>query len=223
MQVASGPFSGMRYLDQSFASVLEPKLLGIYEQELHQTIEEAVRMEFSKVVDIGAAEGYYAVGLAMRLPRAGVWAFEAEEAGRAMLRQLVEINNVSDRVTIKGRCLTSDLAGLIRGGERILIVCDVEGAEEILLDPEVVPGLRQAHMLVELHAKSVPGIGELLARRFADTHHIQTVLQEVRTAADYPYQSFPVNWFPLVYVEKAVSEFRQPWEDRMSWLWMKPR
>lgn len=222
LHVASGPFQGMHYIEESFASVLEPKLLGIYEHELHQAIEAAVSMEPTRVIDIGAAEGYYAIGLARRLPQATVYAFEADKLARTLLKRVAEINNVASRVHIFGLCQPENLEELINVGEEILLICDVEGAEATLLDPEVISGLQVAHILVELHSKKSPGIQELLTKRFRTSHTICRIEQQPRSVLDYPYREFPVNLFPKVYIENAVSEFRQPWEDWMTWLWMVP-
>src|SRR5712672_3591091 len=65
--VQQGPFRGMRYIDRALCSTLVPKWLGIYEREVGGCIEEAITLPFQTVVDIGAAEGYYAVGLALRM------------------------------------------------------------------------------------------------------------------------------------------------------------
>jgi len=223
LRVVSGPFQGMQYIEQSFASVFEPKLLGIYERELHETIEEAVRLGFTQVVDVGAAEGYYAVGLALRLPKATVWAFEKNERARSLIRLIAERNNVSDRVHAMGLCRTEDLAAIMPDNEKTLVVCDAEGAEATLLNPQLIPGLRDSCLIVEVHTKTAPGVVEILRNRFSSTHHIRTIEQQARTELDYPYQSFPVTFFPRAYIENAVSEFRQPWQNWMIWFWMKPK
>jgi len=69
--VASGPFRGMRYVARAYHSAYHAKLLGTYEMELHGIVEELCRETPGIIVDVGAAEGYYAVGLAMRLPGGG--------------------------------------------------------------------------------------------------------------------------------------------------------
>src|SRR6478672_6897407 len=65
--VQHGPFKGMKYPGvNSVGSALIPKLLGSYERELHPLIDSICAGQYDQVVDIGCAEGYYAVGLAMR-------------------------------------------------------------------------------------------------------------------------------------------------------------
>src|SRR5437867_9200516 len=103
-RIRQGPFAGMRYAENSVGSAYLPKLLGIYERELNPFIEQACALKFPLIVDIGAAEGYYAIGLALRNPQARVIAFEMEERGQSALRQMAGLNGVAARVTIYGKC-----------------------------------------------------------------------------------------------------------------------
>src|SRR6516164_6432959 len=61
--VLSGPFAGLRYLDEPIWGPIEPKWLGTYEQELLPVIQQIIQTPYSTIIDIGSAEGYYAVGL----------------------------------------------------------------------------------------------------------------------------------------------------------------
>src|SRR5262245_12927877 len=53
-----------------------PKLLGTYEVELQPLFEQIVAASPLTVINVGAAEGYYAAGLAVRCPAACVIAYE---------------------------------------------------------------------------------------------------------------------------------------------------
>src|SRR5918997_1281919 len=72
--VQAGPFRGMRYSPRLTASdtllshTLLPKLVGCYEVELHDTLAAVFKRKYRQVINIGCAEGYYAVGLALNLP-----------------------------------------------------------------------------------------------------------------------------------------------------------
>lgn len=93
-RVRQGPFAGLRYINRAVGSAFIPKLLGIYERELNGCIEQACAAQFPLIVDVGAAEGYYAIGLARRNPQARVIAFEMEEHGREALREMAELNGI---------------------------------------------------------------------------------------------------------------------------------
>src|SRR5919198_4691601 len=77
LTVSGGPLAGLTYPDTEPLSVA-PKLLGVYESELHAAIEDAIRADPAVIVNVGAADGYYAVGLARRCRQARVIAYEAD-------------------------------------------------------------------------------------------------------------------------------------------------
>ena len=81
-EVWSGPFKGMDFLPQSTHGCHIAKLLGCYEQPLQPFIEQAIRAAYPVVLNIGCAEGYYAVGMARRMPATRVHAFDIDPAAQ---------------------------------------------------------------------------------------------------------------------------------------------
>ena len=219
-RVMAGPFANMRYVGESIGSVFIPKILGIYEQELYPCVEKACSVGPDVVVDAGAAEGYYAVGLALRNPSARVVAFEMDAHGRRVLAELASLNKVGDRLEINGRCEASDLQRALVAARRPLVICDVEGYEQYLLDPVAVPALRGAHILVELHDFCVLGITDLIRQRFTATHQIEHILQGTRLRQQFPWRTLATRLMPQRYIYGAVYEWRPV---RMAWFWMEPK
>jgi hypothetical protein len=220
LRVRSGPFAGMHYVADSVGSAYLPKLLGIYERELALLVEKACAAKPSLILDLGAAEGYYAVGLALRNPAARVIAFEMEARGRAALAEMARLNGVGGRVQINGKCEPADLEAALAGVIAPFVVCDVEGYERLLLDPPAVPSLHGSTILVELHDFIHPGITELLKERFEPTHRIEHIWQEPRSRTEYPWRTLGTLLLPKSYLDWSVSEWRPV---RMAWLWMEPR
>jgi len=218
-QVHSGPFTGLRYVEDSVGSAYIPKLLGIYESELAAQVDDICQRKPELIIDVGAAEGYYAVGLAIRNPQAHVIAFEMEAPGQAAVREMASLNQVSQQIEVRGKCEPADLSGAIGDTARPIIVCDVEGYEEKLLDPETVPALARAVILVELHDFIIPGITETLMGRFKATHHIEHVWQQPRSRTQFPWRTLRTSLLPTSYLDWSVSEWRPV---RMAWLWMVP-
>lgn len=218
-RVAGGPFTGMRYIRGSVGSAYVPKLLGMYERELNDAVEQVCAKKVDLIVDIGAAEGYYAVGLARRNPQARVIAFEMEEKGRAALAEMTRLNEVQDRVEIRGKCEVADLRAVLAGADRALVVCDAEGYEEKLLDPDAVPALRRAYILAEMHDFISRGITEKISERFSKTHTVVRIWQEERSRLELPFRTLGTMLLPRRYLDWAVSEWRP---EQMSWLWMVP-
>jgi hypothetical protein len=183
-RIASGPFAGMQYMNEAYGSRLIPKLLGSYEQELHPWLTRIIRKQFDTIVDVGCAEGYYAIGLALVMPDTRVIAFDRDPEAQACCRRLAELNGVSDRVEVRGECTVSAMEEFPLGGT--LVVCDCEGYEAELLDPAKLPGLRASTLLVELHDCFVAGVTQSLKERFVKTHEIEIVAEQDRKPEQYP-------------------------------------
>ena len=220
--VIRGPFEGTKYIQYAVGSAFSPKLLGIYERELYPIIEEVIEAKFDHIIDIGAAEGYYAIGLARRIPNSKICAFEMELQGRTALAEMANLNQVAERMLIEGKCEIQNLRANLPTEGKILVICDVEGYETELLQIEQVPQLARSHILVELHERMQPGTTKLLESRFKETHEIEKIwFKDDRTIKDLPYRTFMTQLMPRRYLVKwTVSELRT---DGMSWLWMKPK
>lgn len=202
--VLSGPFQGMEYVPQAVGSALMPKLVGSYEAELHDVIEQIVATSYDVVVDVGCAEGYYANGIALRLPSALVYAFDTDPEARRLCEAMAARNGFGERVRVGGKCEPADLNALLKG--RTLIVCDCEGFERELLRPDLVPAMAQADILVELHDHLSPGLTPLLLSRLEKTHHARLINAGERNADAYPLLRFSEAESRRL----AVSEFRPP-------------
>jgi hypothetical protein len=147
--VQDGPFRGMRY---TRAAVLThhttPSLLGTYERQLYPLLQEAAaRCDF--IVDIGSAEGYFAVGLA-RLTGKRVVAFDVNSKERQMVRDMAALNQVSQLMTISDWCSSARLVDLVRG-QRVLVFCDIDGGEFNLFNSAAVEALSGCDLFIELH------------------------------------------------------------------------
>jgi hypothetical protein len=192
----------MKYLPVSWRSELLPKLLGCYEAELHDVIRQVARRPYDVMINIGCGEGYYAVGLARLMPSLRVHALDSNPKAQALCRQLAELNGVADRVTVGGACTPAVLKELI--GRQTFILCDCEGTEASILDPEQVPGLASCDILVELHDVYDPGLSESLPARFRTTHEL--------TFIDHA----PRDWreFPGLRERKQLDQLLAVWEAR---------
>lgn len=206
--VRAGPFQGMKYVEHADWVGFVPKLLGIYERELAAHIGNFLAARYDVVVNIGSAEGYYAVGFARGSPTSKVIAYDIDPAAQALCSQMAQINGVGARVAIAGECthatLRQDLAG------RALVICDCEGAELQLLDPDAVPALKDADVLLELHEFVIPRLTQALLSRFRATHDIELV----PAVAAGPELAAGMESMSLSDRRYAVSEFRP---EGMEW------
>jgi hypothetical protein len=173
MIVMSGPLKGMEFLRESAEGCHVAKLLGCYEQPLQPFIEAVIAAAYPLILNIGCAEGYYAVGMARRMPATRVLAFDLNAKAQTVCRSLAEKNHVADRVTIGALFTPQDFSAY--AGQKALVFCDIEGAERDLLDPRQSPALAGMDLIVESHECLVPGVTQLLIDRFTATHSITRI------------------------------------------------
>lgn len=183
--VLKGPFAGMRYVAFSCGSRFLPKLIGAYELELHSYIYRLISLSPDLVVDVGTAEGYYAVGMARSLPNTQVIGYDTSNWARFLLRRMAIQNGVSQRVQICGFCTPEELNSRLVGATRPVVICDCEGFETELLDLSKAPELARATILVELHEWIRKDIAQLLHLRFGLTHKIIDVQPTVHSPRDW--------------------------------------
>ena len=215
-RIWSGPFEGMDFLPRSTHGCHVAKLTGSYEQPLQPFIEEAIQAAYPIVLNIGCAEGYYAVGMARRMPATRMHAFDIDPAARQACGDLAARHGVSDRVEIGARFNPDDFTAY--DGQRTLVLCDIEGAEQELLDPEAAPALRGMDLIVESHECEVPGLTKVLTGRFESSHAI-TVVED---RGDRRLATAPPWFTRLGHLDQLLAT----WEWRSGptpWLVMKSR
>lgn len=216
-RVMSGSFAGVQLTGFPAA----PELLGTYEHELHDVVQDLARRPFSVIVNIGARYGYYAVGLARLMPTTRVKAYEGDDEARAQCATAIAANRASDRVDVLGFCDTADLAAAMGAGNGVLVVCDIDGGEVPLLDPARVPALRRATILVECHGPPETPTEPVMAMRFLPTHEVRRIPTETRVLAHLP-AGVAEPWrsrMPRT-LEALMQEHRTP---PQSWLLLTPR
>jgi hypothetical protein len=221
-RVMAGPFQGMAlHLSPGSNRDHLSYLLGTQELELHSTIEAIICGGHESIINIGAADGYYAVGFARAMPSARVIAFEALPQHHALLWRTAEANNVADKISLHGFCTPADLEEVLKtAGARPLVFCDIEGGEMSLLDNLAIPELERAEILVETHDDMAPGCSATLCRRFAHTHTITSILAQPRRLSDFPSRQLPnvAKWMPRAAVE-LMNERRTSVQE---WLHLVP-
>lgn len=211
--VQAGPFAGMVLGPGSAEGCHAPRLLGCYEHELHGEIERLIARGFRTVLNIGCAEGYYAIGLARRMPAAQVFAHDANPAAQAMCRTLAEANGVAARIAIGGLFRGEDFERF--ADTDTLLVLDIEGGEDALLDPAAFPALRRMTILVECHETPGARMAARIAERFAPSHRVRRI-NHALAAPDLP------DWLAgLGHLDRLLAT----WEWRSiptPWLVMEP-
>jgi len=212
--VRSGPFEGMTLLNRTLEGNVAPKLLGCYEQELHDAIERCIKTPYEYVVNLRCGDGYYAVGLARRMPNSEIKAYDLNKGRRTLCRDAAKENGVGERVSIGMECDAEELTAL--AGRRVLVVCDIEGGERELLDPERIPALKGFDILVELHENLDKALPEIIIARFVESHEIEC----------FQHQGRDPHTFKELDKISQFDQFLALWEGRQGptpWSFMRAK
>jgi ribosomal protein L11 methylase PrmA len=217
-QVQTGPFAGMIIVPRSMwgDGDVASKLLGVYENELHKFVQHAAAVNHDAVINIGSAEGYYSVGFARLMPQVSVTAVDIDPRSAEVVKMNAEINQVTNLDTVTAHVDVAWLEQRCASCVCPLLVIDCEGAELSLLDPNTVPSLSRASILVESHDCVTAGITDTLIQRFSHSHVIQSVSQQFKD----PYQ------FEFLKELSDCDKWALVHEGRpstMTWLYMTPR
>lgn len=218
LKVLNGPFKGMQYPGRiTICSTFYPKILGSYEKELHSIIHHIARQPYTAIVDVGCAEGYYAVGLGMLFKEAQIYAFDTNETAINLCRAMAKINNVD--VKLGGFCDKETIVRL-KLGSRALIVCDCEGYENRLFDENIANRLSNHDFLIETHdfidintTKNISGI-------FSKTHNLEIVESIDDTIKAYTYVFEELNGLNLDERRGILGEGRP---GIMKWIFAKSK
>ena len=189
LTVANGPFKGLRYpAAESYGSMLLPKLLGSYESELHPVLEGMFANDYTAIVDIGAAEGYYAIGLGLQFPGASVYAFDTSSTARRMCAEMATLNSLGSRIHIGSFCDEQTLRS-IPLGDRALIISDCEGYENSLFNLELAEFLINHDVIIEAHDFIDIDISSNMRRAFCKTHKVHSIksTDDIEKAHMYQY------------------------------------
>ena len=216
LKVAQGPLAGLDFVAQSAEGCHIAKLLGCYEQPIQTYIEDAIGKDYEAVINIGCAEGYYAVGMACKMPYAKTFAYDINESAQKACVELAIKNNVSDRVEVNGLFSCENFEKFDK--LKVLVFCDIEGAELELIDPTLAPSLKNMDLIIEAHEFDRPGIVETLKKRFSSSHLIEQITDDGQRCLD----EMP-DWFlNLSHLDQLLAV----WEWRSGptpWLIMKPK
>jgi hypothetical protein len=218
--VRNGPFKGLTYpaLD-AFGSAIYPKLLGSYEKELHETINNLRKNKYSEIIDVGCAEGYYANGCSLIFPEAKVYAYDIDATARKLCHSMAKLNGVADRVEVRSYCSAEELQHF-QFTDRGLIICDCEGYEMQLFNQTNINNLAKCDIIIEVHDFVNIEISGYLSKLFSDTHHIEII----KSVDDYEKaKTYQFNETESASLDDKLTLFREWRPFIMEWMICTPK
>ncbi len=151
--VGYGPFRGMKLTTEAWwgGSDRAAMLLGLYEQEILNELQK-IPDRYRTFIDLGAADGYYGIGVLVSGRFSKSYCYELSEEGRIAISTNARLNNVLDQVIIAGRAdkgFHKDIPA--REIDNAVVLIDIEGDEFDLFDETVFRALRNSIIFIEIH------------------------------------------------------------------------
>lgn len=215
-RVQTGPFQGMAIVPQYMwgDGDTAAKLMGVYEDELHASIESAIAIRPDIVINVGSAEGYYAIGAKIRTKSETI-AVDLERRALDICMANASANNTNLEKYMSS--ITSrELQSMISDRERPWLILDCEGYEEELLDLAQCPDLERCWILVETHDVFREGLTDRLCEKFSHSHDITVIFQQTKDPYQFAWTSSlsDCDKWALVHEGRPIAG---------NWLWMTPR
>ncbi len=185
--ISDGKFKGLRLTADTNTSIgaLGLKVLGLYEKEIIDYI--ANLKSFDTLINLGAADGFYPLGLLKAKKISKAICFEMTEAGRKSILQNAQMNGLSDKIEIFNKATNTSLRDLTKKENigRALIICDIEGGEFQYINKEDFLLFKNSTWVIELHDR-VLGLDKKIRE------NLISIVPSIFTPLIL--KSSPVNW-----------------------------
>jgi hypothetical protein len=219
--VAYGPFKGLKLVEGAWwggGADRASMLLGLYELEIVQAIATLPPV-YRTFIDIGAADGYYGLGVLVNQRFARSFCFEISEQGREAIARNAAENRLTDKVTIHGEA-TRDFHKILSQQElqRAVLLVDIEGGEFDIFDSDVFRALRQCVIFIEMHEWQYEDGANRRRKLMEDASLFFSVTEMTTTARD-------LSQFPELRAYSDTDRWLMCSEGRprlMTWLRLDP-
>jgi len=182
--VRYGAFRGLKLTTDCWWSLSERAsiLLGLYEKEVLESLSH-IPPHYTDFIDLGAADGYYGIGVLVNGMFKKSYCYEISEMGQETIRQNAILNNVTDRVTVRGIAKGDfyqdfDTESL----SKTVLFVDIEGAEFDLFTAQTFKSFDKSIIFMELHHWFFTD-GDAKLQKLKDDAQATHKITEITTAA----------------------------------------
>jgi len=218
--VRYGPFKGLIYPEFIYHNDrFFSKIMGSYEMEISDLIENLCKKNFDQIINIGCGDGYYAVGFARRIPSAVVYAYDSSKRARKHCAQMASLNRVAGSLKI-GNSFAAGMFDQLHFLGHQLILCDCEGDEKKIFTAGNLSYFRNCELLIEVHDFIDITTGDYLKEIFSATHIIRAFksIDDLSKARNYHFAETDMLDIGL---RKIIFEEGRP--APMEWYYFIPK
>tara|TARA_B100001175_G_C19463576_1_gene617835 strand:+ start:562 stop:1350 length:789 start_codon:yes stop_codon:yes gene_type:complete len=206
-KILGGPFKGMKFIDRVSEGCFIPKLLGIYESELHGVIKKIIDNPPDIFINVGSAEGYYSVGLKRLIPQTNCYAYDINPIAQEKVKNLAKKNGVD--VLIDGEFKIEILRDF--KNKNIFLMCDIEGAEADLFKEDNIHFLKNTSLCIELHYWNSLHTKEILPQLLSKTHDTDIIYQDGKQEFKVPEVVKNLEHLDILLSAWEMRQYQTPW------------
>lgn len=163
-------------------------LLGLYEKEV-QDILFLAPSHCTRLIDLGAADGYYAVGTTLKGKFEEAICYEIDSGRRKIIKENALSNGVNDKIVIHGAAEKNFLDNFNDEDlSKYFLLIDIEGAEFDILNIDNLKKLKEAHVLVEIHDHRIDD-GHLAYEKLINNSNKFFNVQKIYNGARNPFEN----------------------------------
>ncbi|MBS56861.1 MAG: hypothetical protein CMP16_03190, partial [Rickettsiales bacterium] len=143
-----------------------------------------------KIINIGAAEGYYAIGFSLIFPDVKILAYEINHESNELLNKMIKFNKKQSQITTSANLCYEDFKK-INPESRLLIFSDCEGYEFELFQKNIIEKLINSDLIVEMHTDNF--VATTLEKNFEQSHYIERVYLDKHLIDLRQYSNLNIN------------------------------
>lgn len=220
-RVLYGKFKGLKIVSCRWGlRDLGSIILGEYERDVVEYINN-LDGNYSTFIDVGAADGYYAVGLLHNKKIRKAICFESSHDGRASIELNSHANGVGKDISIRGTATLQFanelLAELGEALQNCIFLFDIEGGEFDILTQDNLQILRNSILVVELHREA--GDYEVKLSQLYDNAKDSHQIRVINRTGVNPFQFKELDNWPDEDRQIIFSEGRR---YSMTWIALHP-
>ena len=163
------------------------KIYGLYENKIQRLLAEIKK---PILIDIGAADGFFAIGCLHSKISKYCYAFEQSSFGRTALSKTAKMNKVSDKISIMGKVTKENFLSFLPQSinfSNTVLLCDIEGQEYNFFTDEILKKLKNSHIIIEIHNNNNNDVDEInLMKRIKKLFNITVIF-----GSDNDYSNLP--------------------------------
>ena len=188
--VANGPFANMKMNSQTWGGFdINAKILGTYESHVIDELIAISQTNSGPFIDIGAADGFFAIGAVISGIADETYAFEVDDLSRCSIAKNASDNNLSESIHIREVANTQTISDVLKKERKAKILIDIEGGEYELLDYDFLDKISKCDVIVELHPNLIESgfrKQEKLITRLENYFHVKFFKKLSLLTTDFP-------------------------------------